>query len=1208
MAEQREPVRRQVAVKIIKSGMDTREVIARLEAEQQALALMDHPGIAQVFDSGTTDVGRPFFVMELVRGIPITRYCDQNRLSTKARLRLLVAVCHAGQHAHQKGVVHRDLKPSNILVTEQDGAPVPKIIDFGIAKAIQGRLTDKTLVTMVHTFIGTPAYTSPEQLDRSGLDVDTRTDIYSLGVLLYELLTGWLPFDPEELLKAGVDTMIRTIREVDPPRPSSRIDKLSASDRATVARQRRTEPAKLTTLLHGDLDWIVMHCLEKDRARRYETANGLALDVQRHLADRPIEARPPSGIYRSRKFIRRHKIGFAASVALVFSLVAGLLVASVLLVRERNAHRRALSAERAAEESSARQARQASRASVALAERLLGDGRVNDALAQLVHAARTDPEDRIAGPRLLSTLASHNFLLPEGTPIDLPALTVLAHSSVDGRHVFIWSNDDVIRVIDTVTGSVADEYRFPENAAPIGLNLASANASFFAVQLDDQSILVYDAESHRLRAPRVRREGGAWVEFGLSPDGNWLAASGSGGDMELFDAMTGNREATLPSGPDWPSIAFSPDSGRIATTHGQVTQVWSVPDARPVGFPIHEKTQHVVTFKTFSPDGRVLAIAYNDVLYMYASDTGAKLGPPIPLTPGVANTAIAFSPDSQRLVAGRSDSVEVWDLAAARLALPPLHHGITVQQALFNRDGTVLLTIGHDGVLRVWDMVDGKLMAESAFQQDRAFPAVLSPDGTQVLAFSAAGPAYRLRIGRHAARPLVLPVDASFIMATFKPESPARLLFLERDRAHVLDVASGHETAGGFAYPAPVDSPFVSVRADGCAMVAHTVSSKLQAWLLDDRGILQSAPLDGVTSNGVTPAFSPVGDLIAITGRDSRTLEVRSLRTGRAVAQPFRPRDAIINASSLQFDSDARRLVFTSHGGTVGVWEFASQDEPLQLELPRGHYAWWRGTRFTPDGAHLAIGTWAGSVLLWNLGANQMVSEEHGHRTLAGIEQFSVDGSRFVTCSNDATTRIWDAHTGAPVTSPMPHDTVTRAAAFSREGALVGTASGDGLVRIWDAQTGLPITGPMRHAPGNFGLSFSPDGRFILATASTEAETSRHHTAGRAHRVWAAPPASENGPVPEWLLRLATACAGQRVSETGAMVPASNEFTKLDELRRELSERAPGPIVEWGRWLLADPATRSIAPGFSVTAEEADRIAAGAKIRTSEISRASLTR
>jgi eukaryotic-like serine/threonine-protein kinase len=338
MARQEEPVKRLVALKVIKLGMDTRQVIARFEAERQALALMDHPHIAKVLDGGATSTGSPYFVMELVRGISITRYCDENRLDTTQRLELFILVCQAVQHAHQKGIIHRDIKPSNILVAEHDGTAIPKVIDFGIAKATTGQtLTDKTLFTAFEQFMGTPAYMSPEQAKLTGLDIDTRTDIYSLGVLLYELLTGKPPFEAKRLMKAGLEEICRIIREEEPPKPSTRLCALEVAEQTTLARQRQTETLKLAGLVRGDLDWIVMKTLEKDRTRRYATANGLAADLNRFLKNEPVIARPPSHAYRLQKLVKRHQLTFAALVAVVAALAIGLIVSTWLFIQERAA-------------------------------------------------------------------------------------------------------------------------------------------------------------------------------------------------------------------------------------------------------------------------------------------------------------------------------------------------------------------------------------------------------------------------------------------------------------------------------------------------------------------------------------------------------------------------------------------------------------------------------------------------------------------------------------------------------------------------------------------------------------------------------------------------------------------------------------------------------------------------------------------------------
>jgi len=349
VAEQSKPVRRKVALKIIKPGMDTKQVIARFEAERQALALMDHPNIARVLDAGATESGRPYFVMELVRGIPITDYCDREQLSIPERLELFVLVCRAVQHAHQKGIIHRDIKPSNVLVTLHDGVPVPKVIDFGIAKATGQSLTDKTLYTSFGQLVGTPLYMSPEQAEMSGLDVDTRSDIYSLGVLLYELLTGTTPFDQDTFRTAALDEMRRIIREEEPPKPSTRLSSLGDT-LTTVSANRKAAPRHLNRVVRGELDWIVMRALEKDRRRRYETANDFAADVMRYLTDKPVEACPPSPAYRLGKFARRNQAAIVAGSLVVLALVAGTCVSAWQAVRATAAEHRAFTAQHRAED------------------------------------------------------------------------------------------------------------------------------------------------------------------------------------------------------------------------------------------------------------------------------------------------------------------------------------------------------------------------------------------------------------------------------------------------------------------------------------------------------------------------------------------------------------------------------------------------------------------------------------------------------------------------------------------------------------------------------------------------------------------------------------------------------------------------------------------------------------------------------------------
>ena len=339
LAQQESPVRRRVAMKLIKPGMDSAQVVARFEMERQALAMMDHPNIARVLDGGTTETGLPFFVMDLVRGVPITEFCDKRGMATWPRLELFVDVCQAVHHAHQKGVIHRDIKPSNVLITLHDGTPVPKVIDFGISKVLHATLTSEAPVTGFTQLVGTPLYMSPEQAEMSGLDIDTRSDVYSLGVLLYELLTGLLPFDRERMRDASLDEVRRIIREEETPRPSTRISTLAAAEVSTISQRRSVEARQLSSQLRGELDWIVMKALEKDRTRRYESANDLARDIRRHLTNEPIEARPSSRIYRLQKFARRNRVPLMAICAVSIALIIGTAVAgwqAVVATQERN--------------------------------------------------------------------------------------------------------------------------------------------------------------------------------------------------------------------------------------------------------------------------------------------------------------------------------------------------------------------------------------------------------------------------------------------------------------------------------------------------------------------------------------------------------------------------------------------------------------------------------------------------------------------------------------------------------------------------------------------------------------------------------------------------------------------------------------------------------------------------------------------------------
>ena len=1048
VAEQQQPVRRKVALKVIKPGMDTRQVVARFEAERQALALMDHPNIAKVLDGGTTGSGRPYFVMELVKGVPITEYCDQNQVPIRQRLELFVSVCQAVQHAHQKGIIHRDLKPSNVLVVSHDGTPVVKVIDFGVAKAIGQQLTDKTIYTQFSQLIGTPLYMSPEQAGQSGLDVDTRSDIYSLGVLLYELLTGTTPFDKERLREVGYDEMRRIIREEEPPKPSTRLSTLGQVA-ATISTQRQSEPKQLRRLIRGELDWIVMKALEKDRNRRYETANGLAMDVQRYLHDEPVMACPPSAAYRFRKFARRNQValwttGLVAAALLIGTAVsiwqaveanAARTLAGELLENEKNARSEAdrhAEQERDARNETevslylqtlARVQREREAGNVGLAEQLLDDPRWQKFRGWEWHYLKRLRYGQ-RGPLHHTSCMWGLALSPDGR--------LLAAGGSDGI-VKLWNTQtwEVVRYFQT-SGMKVQRLAF----GPGSRQLAAPCCDYGIVK-------IWDVATSMSRTLEHGNEQVGSVVF--SPDGRWIASGGSK-SVKIWDMATGRTLRTLPGAEAAArSMALSPDGRLLAVANrDQTIRLWDTvgwTERRPLG-------PHAtpVLGLAFRADGAQLAAACGMLLWR-GSEGEVKIwdvatGQEVRRLRGHVGGAftVAFTPDGRRLASGGvADAlVKVWDVQAGHETLSLRGHSDAITGVVFSPDGRYLYSAGTDHTVRVWD-------ATPLEERDR--PELHSLHGHT-------GPISRV---------------------AFSPDN-RHLVSGGRDgTVKVWDARTGQEICTLTSHAGPIQGLAFRPYGRQLALTSEPpeANGEVKLWDIQTWREISNPGLKGVEGDFAgCVAFRPDGRRLAADDDDGYVIwdmatgiPVRTLRTANHFFH-----------TSVAYGPDGQ-LASSTVEGTVLIWDLSARAEVAPfaalLASPPGLgrlFEVWRTTTslpthvlaahegrvmcvaFSPDGACLASASVDGTIKLWDTRTYQLIKTLQGHRGGVHSLAFRPDGKRFASAGSDATIRIWDTATRRPLFTLYGHTDAIYALAFSPDGRWIASGGWDGTVKIWDAE------------------------------------------------------------------------------------------------------------------------------------------------------------
>jgi WD40 repeat protein/tRNA A-37 threonylcarbamoyl transferase component Bud32/cell division protein FtsL len=1049
VAEQTEPVRRRIALKVIKLGMDTKAVVARFEAERQALAMMDHPNIAKVLDAGTTETGRPFFVMELVRGIRITDYCDQNNLSTKERLDLFIKICQAIQHAHQKGIIHRDIKPSNILVTLHDGVPVPKVIDFGIAKATEGRLTDATVYTQLHQFIGTPAYMSPEQAEMSGLDIDTRSDIYSLGVLLYELLAGSTPFDAQELMSQGIDQMRKTIREKEPVRPSTRFATLKGEELTTTAKRRSADKSKLMHDLKGDLDWIVMKCLEKDRTRRYETANGIAADLKRHLNNEPIVARPPSSAYRFQKLVRRNKLAFVAAGAVAAALLLGIIGSAAQAIRATHAKREALAAQ--AQEAVQRKNAEASEQKAVAAQASETKLREQAQAAELAARRRAYASDMnvaqqaLAGNNLGRALDLLNRQRPQPGQQDLRGW--------EWRYLWGQTHGDALFTLCKEPAEINSL-----SVSPDGLSVAIGS-------YHGGGVSVWDLRTRQELIRLAKNEG--FVRAAFSPTEPLLAFAGgsysaSGDTLHVWNTATRQTVAEMPLDGDCAGLAFAKDGRTLVTStsyhniKGNLT-LWRMPDGIKLA-------SHTADIQLLSP---ATSFAATPDLSLAAYATGSSPGQRIAVmnlrtgtnlwtavAAKVDITALAFSPDGKTLAsaAGFAESdIRLWDVATGKEIGKLAGHGSWVSSLVFSPDGKKLISSSADQTIRTWDVADQKCLDVLRGHRQEVWRLALLPDGRTLVSGGKDGTVCFWDTSvPHPGQPRIK-VSTNVVNWCFVPDSRSLLTLNRQGKVARWSDANFQQKEPLLEIGTPVGSSlgFQSFSPDRHYLTAGSFNGVLKIWDVTRRKLYQQWT-NGTGAVAPDSFLAEGNKLITWSGKDQLFHEWESA-TGRELWSWRMPENW---EGALAVSPDGQSCVSVGYEGEVTLKNLTDGNQTrLNLDILEGAYA-----SYSPDGKWFAVASDLGFARVWNTANWQPVATAGGFLNGAHSVAFSPDNQRLAVGSGgQEAVKLWDPESWQNVFTLEAPGTDFFQLAFSPDGNTLGWLNQENVLYLWRAPSWAEI-------------------------------------------------------------------------------------------------------------------------------------------------------